>query len=86
MLHASGTDHDKCYGMMFTSVLSWDADRVMSGKVFSFKIMRAGGLFVSHRKVAVNIQEWDDCVHCPEFEHCYKLSNARLALESAIEG
>ena len=63
-----------------------ESGRVVSGKVFSFEIVRAGEMFVSHRKVSVNRQEWDDCLACSEFDHCYKLSTGRLALESAIEG
>lgn len=82
----SEEDHKKCYGTMFPSVLRWEADRIMSGKVFSFEIVRAGGMFVSQRKVTVNRHEWDDCLACHEFEHCYKLCTGRLALESAIPG
>ena len=80
----SQNDHKKCYGTMFPSILSAEADRIVSGKVFSFEIVRAGGMFVSHRRVAVNRQEWDDCLACPEFEHCYKLCTGRLGLETAI--
>ncbi len=82
----SATEHKACYGTMFPDTLHFDADRVMSGKVFSFEIVRAGGTFVSQRRVAVNRQEWDDCLACPEFEHCYKLCTGRLALEAAIAG
>lgn len=80
----SQNDHKKCYGTMFPSVLTLEADRVVSGKVFAFEIVRAGGTFVSHRKVAINREEWDDCLACADFDHCYKLSSARLALESAV--
>jgi hypothetical protein len=79
-------DHKPCYGMMFPSVMTWEANRVARGKVFSFEIVRADGTFVSHRKISVDRQEWDDCLDCPEFEHCYKLCTGRLALESAIAG
>jgi hypothetical protein len=82
----SQNDHKKCYGGMFPSVLSWEADRVNSGKVFSFEIVRAGGTFVSRRRVATDMPEWDDCLECPEFEHCYKLCTARLVLETAVTG
>jgi len=79
-------DHKKCYGTMFPSILSAEADQVVSGKVFSFEIVRAGGMLVSHRRVATNTQEWNDCLECSEFEHCYKLCTGRLALEAAIAG
>jgi hypothetical protein len=79
-------DHKKCYGAMFPSILSAEADKIVSGKVFSFEIVRAGGMIVSHRKVAANTQEWNNCLDCPEFEHCYKLCTGRLALEASIAG
>ena len=71
---------------MFPSVLPPQADRLVSGKVFSFEIVRAGGMLVSQRRVATNMQEWNDCLECPEFDHCYKLCTGRLAMEAAIAG
>ena len=79
-------DHKKCYGTMFPSVLSAEADRIVSRKVFSFETVPASGMFVSHRKVAVNRQEWDDCLALSDFEHCYKLSTGSLAMDAAIAG
>jgi hypothetical protein len=78
--------HKQCYGTMFPSVLAPEADRVISGKVFSMEIVRAGGMFVSERKTAANMQQWDDCLECPEFEYCYRLCMAKIALQSAIAG
>ena len=78
--------HKKCYGTMFPTILHPEADRLVSGKVFSFELKRAGGMFVSDRRVAVNMEQWDDCLECPEFEHCYKLCMGRTALEAAIKG
>ncbi|MGO8749460.1 MAG: hypothetical protein ACLQNE_26165 [Thermoguttaceae bacterium] len=72
------------YGTMFPSILPPEADRLVSGKVFSYELTRAGGFLVSHRRVAVNMAEWDDCLKCPEFDHCYKLCMGRFALEAAI--
>ena len=80
----SADDHKKCYGTMFPPILPAEADRRVSGKVFSYELRRAGGTFVSHRRVAVNMAEWDDCLQCPQFDHCYKLCTGRLALEAAI--
>jgi hypothetical protein len=77
-------EHKKCYGTMFPSILPPEADRLVSGKVFSYELRKAGGLFVSHRRVAANTAEWDDCLKCPEFDHCYKLCMGRFALEAAI--
>ena len=77
-------DHKQCYGTMFPTTLRADADRLVSGKAFSFELRRIGGMFVSDRRIAVNMEQWDDCLACPEFEDCYKLSLGKLALEAAI--
>jgi hypothetical protein len=82
----SQNDHKKCYGTMFPSILPPEADRVVAGKVFSFEVVRAGGTFVSHRRVAANMREWDDCLACSEFDHCYKFCMGKLALEAAMSG
>jgi hypothetical protein len=79
-------DHKQCYGTMFPSTLRADADKPMSGKVFAFELRRAGGTFVSDRRIAVKMAEWDDCLACSEFDDCYKLSLAKLTLEAAIAG
>lgn len=75
----------QCYGAMFPDVLHPDQDTPVSGKVFSFELRRAGGLFRSGRSYSTRIDEWDDCVRCPEFEHCYRLSMAKITLQTAIE-
>jgi len=79
-------DHNTCYGTMFPSLLPPEADRLVSGKVFSYELSRAGGTFVSHRSFATNMAEWDDCLKCPKFDHCYKLCLGRFSLEAAISG
>jgi hypothetical protein len=38
----------------------------------------------SDHLVKADISEWDDCLKCPEFEHCYKFCMAKLALGAAI--
>jgi hypothetical protein len=71
---------------MFPGILRPEADKLMSGKVFSFELRRIGGMFVSDRRIAVNMEEWDDCRTCPEFGDCYKLSLGKVTLEAAIAG
>ena len=51
----------------------------MKGKVFSFEL-DAVGLARSDRLVKADLEEWDDCLECPEFDHCYKLCMAKLTL------
>ena len=76
-------EHKPCYGTMFHDTLHFAANEVMKGKVFSFELDTAG-LARSDRRVMAKIEEWDDCLECPEFDHCYRYCMARLTLEAAI--
>jgi hypothetical protein len=77
-------EHKPCYGTMFPDTLHATNDQRMVGKVFAFRLIRAGGMLRSDRQIEVNQAEWEDCLRCPEFEHCYKLCLAKLTLEAAI--
>ena len=77
-------DHKQCYGTMFPSTHRAEADKLMSGKAFSFELRRIGGMFALDRRIAVNMEQWDDCLACLEFEDCYKLGLGKVALEAAI--
>jgi hypothetical protein len=75
--------HKHCYGTMFHDSLHFSVNGKMEGKVFSFELDSAG-LARSTRSVKADMVQWDDCLSCPEFEHCYKLCMAKLTLETAI--
>ncbi len=75
--------HKDCYGTMFHDSLHVSENQDMKGKAFDFKLSSMG-LGTADRAVSVKMEEWDDCVACEEFEHCYKLCAAKLMLESAI--
>lgn len=75
--------HKHCYGTMFHDSLHFSVNEEMQGKVFSFELDSAG-LARSARVVQADTVQWDDCLACSEFDHCYKFCMAKLALESAI--
>jgi hypothetical protein len=77
------TKHKECYGTMFHDTLHFSDNRKMRGKVFGFELLSAG-LTRSNRSISFDLSEWDDCQKCLEFDHCYKLCMAKLALEAAI--
>ena len=77
------TKHKDCYGTMFHDTLHFETNQPMKGKVFGFEI-RSRGLARSGRGVEADISEWDDCLACPEFDHCYKLCMAKLTLAATI--
>lgn len=71
---------------MLPDPLHGSNDRRTAGKVFAFRLVTAGGMIRSDRQVEVNREEWDDCLRCPEFEHCYKLCLAKLRACEFIAG
>ena len=77
-------EHKTCYGTMFHDTLHFNTNRAMKGKVFSFEL-DSMGLGRSDRQVKASITEWDDCLECPEFDHCYKFCMAKLTLEATVE-
>lgn len=78
-------EHKACYGTMFHDTLHFKINKEMKGKVFGFELDSLG-IGRSDRLVKADISEWDDCLECPEFDHCYKLCMAKLALQAAIAG
>ena len=79
-------EHKECYGTMFPDALHFHNNELSVGKVFSFELDSTGGMGAvrSARKFSTNIEEWDDCLKCSEFEHCYKLCMGKMVLESVI--
>lgn len=59
-------------------------DQNVKCKVFSVLLERAGGLWRCNRVVTADIQEWDACRECPNFDNCCKFCIAKLLVESAI--
>ena len=78
--------HKSCYGEMFPSVQSLRVNEANRGKAFSVYLGKPNGMFVTERQVEVDMEQWDDCLACEEFDHCRTLAQAKLSLESAIHG
>lgn len=77
------TARKPCYGTMFPDVVAPFDTGIRRGKALSFEIKNIG-LARGERRVEVSEKEWDDCLGCPDFETCYKLSTAKLMLQNAI--
>jgi len=79
-------EHKECYGTMFPDALHFRSNEPQVGKVFTYELDSTPGMGAARtaRKFSVNMEEWDDCLNCPEFEHCYKLCMGKMALESVI--
>ena len=83
----SQTEHKECFGTMFPDDLHLQVNKPNRGKVFTVSMEEITGGIVhprTDRSIKADIEEWDDCQKCPEFDSCYKLCLAKVTLESAI--
>lgn len=83
----SQIQHKECFGTMFPDDLHLRNNQPNKGKVFTVTMEKvSGGVVPTHtnRSIKADIEQWDDCHQCPEFESCYKLCLAKVTLESAI--
>jgi hypothetical protein len=55
--------------------------RRKAGKVFALVTDPPRGLCPARPRLEVDRAAWDECVRCPDFDHCYKLSMAKLAMQ-----
>ncbi len=73
-------EHKECYGTIFPNVKSHTPESHEEGKVFKVDQKKSGGLWSFGENLEVDIEEWDDCLQCHEFESCYKLSSAKFSI------
>lgn len=69
---------------MFHELLHFQENEPMQGKVFSFELDRSG-LARFNRRITADIAEWNHCIECQEFDHCYKFCMAKLLLQNAVK-
>lgn len=75
----STTNHQPCYGQLFPETLRGDA----KVKVFSLQYVTPAGMMPRRNQPVLDMNMWDECTKCPEFENCHKLSMAKLAMAQA---
>lgn len=79
--------HKDCCGNMFPDSLHLKDNLPNEGKVFTVWMKSPkGSVLPVHpdRSIKVKHEQWEDCQQCVDFENCYKLSMAKIALETAV--
>jgi hypothetical protein len=78
-------EHKACYGTMLPDPKLISREREAGGKVFSLHFVQPIGLSRSRPQVREDPAQWDDCLRCAEFDSCYRLCMARIALRGLAE-
>lgn len=78
--------HPECFGEMFPDGLRLQANQPNRGKVFTVQLTKPAGLYpgFAHRSIETDLEQWDECQQCPDFESCYKLCMAKVSEESVV--
>ena len=80
----ASANHKSCYGQMFPDLSNVAPNRHTEGKAFRAQI-KAFGVAIAEQTIEADIGQWDDCRHCPEFEHCWRLCMSRAVLQSNLK-
>ena len=73
----------KCYGEMFPDFTHLRYNKPMDGKAFRVFVQQIG-VGTQRRDLEVKLEDWEECVACADFQPCYCLSTAKLALHEAL--
>ena len=74
----------ECYGSMFPPLISLTYNQPVAGKVFGYQIDQPG-IAVRSRTVTTDREAWEDCLACPDFDSCYRLSAGKALMEIALK-
>jgi hypothetical protein len=77
------TNHRPCYGKLFPSKAWREPGKERPDAVFEY-VFRQWGTVARRPEITVDIEAWDHCVECREFDSCRELSAAKMLLEMAV--
>lgn len=75
---------DSCYGGLFPELAATRYNQHNRGRVFGVRVEKCG-VGIQNKDITVDREAWANCLKCPDFDDCYKLSMAKLAFESGVQ-
>jgi len=73
-----------CYGKIYPDLARHRYNELRKGKVFDV-FVESSGLGITDRRFKAKMDEWNRCTECPEYQHCFNLSLAKLLLGGVLE-
>ena len=78
-------EHRDCFAKMLPYPTGNKVLASSAGKAFAWTSKPSGGLAAPDKAIEVDIDAWDECRNCQEFDSCYHLSMAKLSLATAVQ-
>ena len=74
---------EPCFGTIYPDLQQFRFNQEISGKVFQMRIDTRGP---GHRDkhLSYDTAAWDQCRQCDLFQSCFDFSNAKLAMQQAM--
>ena len=74
-----------CFGTIYPDLEQFQFGKPMAGKVFQITINTLGP---GHRdrKLDIDLDAWEVCRQCEDFQNCLDFSNARLQMQGVLKG
>jgi len=72
-----------CFGTIYPDLERFQFGKPIAGKVFQISVDTLGP---GHRdrKLGIDVDSWQDCRQCADFQNCLDFSNAKLQMQLAL--
>jgi hypothetical protein len=74
-----------CFGTIYPGLEQFQFGKPMAGKVFQI-IVNTLGPGHRDRKLDIDLDAWEDCRRCEDFQNCLDFSNAKLQMQRVLTG
>jgi hypothetical protein len=72
-----------CFGTIYPDLVEFQFGKPMNGKVFRI-IVNTVGPGHRERELNIDVNAWQDCRRCEDFQNCLDLSNAKLQMQRVL--
>ena len=74
-----------CFGTIYPDLEQFQFGKPMAGKVFQITVNTLGG---GHRdrKLDIDVEGWNACRQCEDFQNCLDFSDAKLQMQCVLMG
>lgn len=72
-----------CFGAIYPDLEHFQFGKPMIGKVFQITVNTVGP-GNRERKLDIDVDAWEDCRRCGDFQNCLDFSNAKLQMQRVL--
>jgi hypothetical protein len=72
-----------CFGTIYPDLEQFQFGKPMRGKVFQIAVSTLGP-GQRDRNLTIDVQAWEACRQCEDFQNCFDFSNAKLQMQRVL--